>query len=283
MLSQNLTNLQVAAAGAKRFGGHMPETMNLELNEPLPAFVPGEKETTAMRFTDVNFSYTEEGDHAVSDINLEITKGSKVAFVGGSGSGKSTLLKLMLGLYTPTSGQLEVFGTEEIPINAFAYVPQDSFLFPESIGDNIVGSGTPDQAKLETACRDAGIWDFINTLPDKFEGVLSEAAENVSGGQKQRIALARAFYQDAPIILFDEATSALDPITEADVLKSFDIMLSHEPDKSVIMVAHRPTAIAFCDTIVVMENGKIVGKGTHDELMASCPEYVRLEVASNGK
>jgi len=283
MLSQRLTQLQVSAAGAKRFDGHMPETLDLKLGDPLPTFIPGEKETIAMRFINVDFTYSEEGEPAVSEINLEIPKGSKVAFVGGSGSGKSTLLKLMLGLYTPTSGQVEVFGQSEIPINAFAYVPQDSFLFPESIGDNITGSGATDEARLETACRDAGIWDFINTLPDKFDGILSEAAENVSGGQKQRIALARAFYQDAPIILFDEATSALDPITEAEVLKSFDAMLSHEPDKSVVMVAHRPTAIAFCDTIVVLDKGKIVGMGTHDELLASCPEYAKLEVTANGK
>jgi len=296
MLSQRLTQVQVSAAGAKALNQHTADMKDLELSEALPVFSPPANVNTAIAFTNVNFAYTEEGGEVLSGIDLTIEKGTKVAFVGGSGSGKSTLLKLMLGLYEPTSGQVSVFGSQEIPINAFAYVPQDSFLFPESIGANItgvsVGEGlsnkgsskhetSMDMTKLETACRDAGIWDFINSLPDKFEGQLTEAAENVSGGQKQRIALARAFYQDAPIVLFDEATSALDPTTEAEVLTSFEKMLSHEPDKTVVMVAHRPKAIAFCDTIVMMENGKIVGMGSHESLLETCPEYARLEV-SNG-
>ncbi|MCL2527564.1 MAG: ABC transporter ATP-binding protein/permease [Defluviitaleaceae bacterium] len=279
MLSQRLTEVQVAAAGAKRLNEHTLEDLDLSVSQELPPFRPTENENTAVQLSNLSFAYNEESGDAVSEIDLTIKKGSKVAFVGGSGSGKSTLLKLMLGLYAPTAGEVSVFGRKEIPINAFAYVPQDSFLFPESIGGNITSSQTPDTTRLETACRDAGIWDFINTLPDKFDGVLAESADNVSGGQKQRIALARAFYQDAPIVLFDEATSALDPTTESEVLKSFETMLSHEPDKTVIMVAHRPKAIAFCDTIVMMENGKIIGIGSHEHLLATCPEYTRLEVA----
>jgi len=317
MLSQQLTNVQVAAAGAKRLNGHTPVAIDLKTE-----FIPvstvkshiWEESDIAVRFSGVSFSYAtissnpEDSQEAVladeaqvaemplalSNINLTIPKGAKVAFVGGSGSGKSTVLKLMLGLYEPTAGKVEVFEqrhmhayeagsfhTTQDLIHAFAYVPQDSFLFPESIGDNITGSESPDAARLEVACRDAGIWEFINSLPDKFDGILAESAENVSGGQKQRLALARAFYQDAPIILFDEATSALDPTTEAEVLASFESMISHNQDKTVIMVAHRPRAIAFCDTIVVMENGKIIATGTHEDLLAACPEYARLEVTTN--
>jgi len=282
MLSQRLTDVQVAAAGAKRFLGHMPE----DICEGMDIYDKGDRIAgqtrndgqavcnTAVQFSDVHFSYTEDTE-TLTAINLSISKGQKVAFVGGSGSGKSTLLKLILGLYTPSSGTVKIFGQENAPISSFAYVPQDSFLFPESIGDNITGGTAPDKAKLELACRDAGIWDFINSLPDKFDGMLSESAENVSGGQKQRIALARAFYQDAPIILFDEATSALDPTTEAEVLTSFDSMISHHPDTTVIMVAHRAKAIAFCDTIVVMDGGKVVGVGSHEDLLKSCPEYAK--------
>jgi len=273
MLSQRLTSVQVAAAGAKRLMGHMSFDMDLKANFTSKAMheshITGD---VAVRFSGVDFSYTaadggEAAITALSQINISIPKGAKVAFVGGSGSGKSTVLKLMLGLYTPTVGEVEVFSS------AFSYVPQDSFLFPESIGENITGTNTPDTGRLEAACRDAGIWDFINSLPNKFDSELAESAENVSGGQKQRIALARAFYQDAPIILFDEATSALDPTTEAEVLKSFESMINKSPDKTVIMVAHRPKAIAFCDTIVLMENGKIIATGSHEHLLATCPEY----------
>ena len=319
MLSQRLTNVQVAAAGAKRLNGHTEELETLDLEVDRPGVLLQPLGDIAVNFKDVDFTYGSDGSEppadsyeviptnktpadtaieeqtepamALSQINLTIKKGEKIAFVGGSGSGKSTLLKLMLGLYIPTAGTVTVFGQEVSsqtgissnitafdPSNAFAYVPQDSFLFPESIGENITNTTTPDTSKLETACRDAGIWDFINSLPDKFDGILAESAENVSGGQKQRIALARAFYQDAPIILFDEATSALDPTTEADVLKSFENMLSHDAGKTVIMVAHRPKAIAFCDTIVLMENGKIVATSSHEELLASCPQYANLEV-----
>lgn len=356
MLSQRLTGVQVAAAGAKRLGGHMALEIDFETDFDIPTTTEIQaKGDVAVQFSCVDFSYaagkcdagskesstsggaspehSREPDAireatpvdsrepaaadevpssvsressetntassaelplALSQINITIPKGAKVAFVGGSGSGKSTVLKLILGLYTPTKGEVEVFGFTHLPAceavssnttldttAVFSYVPQDSFLFPESIGENITGTTTPDAARLETACRDAGIWDFINSLPNKFDSELAESAENVSGGQKQRIALARALYQDAPIILFDEATSALDPTTEAEVLKSFEAMISHNPDKTVIMVAHRPKAIAFCDTIVLMENGKIIATGTHDDLMATCPEYAALEVSAH--
>ena len=309
MLSQRLTNVQVAAAGAKRLNGHTTLAVDLKGEfSPTGAAKAQAEGDIAVRFSGVDFSYAvaASNDEAavdsqgaaptelplvLSQVDLTIPKGAKVAFVGGSGSGKSTVLKLMLGLYAPTSGKVEIFGqkhrhaglshTTPDSISAFAYVPQDSFLFPETIGENITGTSTPDHARLEVACRDAGIWDFINSLPNKFDGILAESAENVSGGQKQRLALARAFYQDAPIILFDEATSALDPTTEAEVLKSFESMISHNPDKTVIMVAHRPKAIAFCDTIVMMVGGKIIATGTHDDLLKTCPEYARLEVTAN--
>ncbi|MCL1786630.1 MAG: ABC transporter ATP-binding protein/permease [Defluviitaleaceae bacterium] len=198
---------------------------------------------------------------ALDSVSFDIATGSKVGIVGGSGSGKSTILKLLLGLYEPTGGQITIGGQDAAGFakshlrELFAYVPQNSFLFPESIGKNIaLEEIMSDMPRLEKACADAGILDFINTLPDKFDGVLTEAADNVSGGQRQRIAMARAFYKDAPVILFDEATSSLDPATEAAVLDSFAAASS---DKTVIIVAHRASAIAGCDTIITMDGGKI--------------------------
>jgi len=217
---------------------------------------------------------------ALDGTTFEIAPGSKVAIVGGSGSGKSTVLKLLLGLYEPQSGEIAIGGKDTSTFaknglrNMFAYVPQDSFLFPESIGKNITGEDEiTDLPRLEKACADAGILDFINTLPNRFGGVLTEAADNVSGGQRQRIAMARAFYKNAPVILFDEATSSLDPITEAAVLDSFNCATS---DKTVIIVAHRATAIAGCETVIVMDAGRVANIGTHESLLANCSIYQSL-------
>jgi len=211
-------------------------------------------------FTDVSFSYSEDLAPALDNVSFDISSGSRVAFAGGSGSGKSTILKLMMGLYEQAEGQITIGGKDitrlsrESLRNAIAYVPQDSFLLPGTIGENITLESTiSDPARLEKACMEAGILDFINSLPDRWDSVLTESSENISGGQRQRIAMARAFYKDAPIILFDEATSALDPTTEAAILQSLG---EAAKDKTVIMVAHREIAVAACDCVIRMEGGK---------------------------
>jgi len=297
MLSQRQNNIQTGAAGAKRLADALDgeeEKLSTGANLDIVNF----NGDIAISATDLTFAYpsstnggSEDTENdtpptlALNSISFQIKKGSRVAFVGGSGSGKSTVLKLLLGLYTPQSGNINIKGanTNEVSLeslrNTYAYVPQDSFLFPDSIGANITGEETiTDIPRLETACRNAGILEFIHSLPDKFNAVLTESAENVSGGQKQRIALARAFYRNAPIILFDEATSALDPSTEAAVLKSFDTLSA---DKTVVMVSHRIKPISFCDTIIVMDSGKIAATGTHDQLMAACPIYKNLYDSQN--
>jgi len=266
-VAQTVGWLAQSAAGAKRLNdttADVPE--EIERGDTLA--------NGTISFKNVTFTYGEsEGEEAAAklaldDVSFDIVPGSKVAVVGGSGSGKSTILKLLLGLYEPTRGQITIGGKDAVKFakgslrNAFAYVPQDAFLFPESIGKNITLEDTvSDMPRLEKACAEAGILDFIYTLPDKFGGVLTESADNISGGQRQRIAMARAFYKNAPVILFDEATSSLDPATEATVLESLAIAAA---EKTVIIVAHRESAIAACDTIITLDDGKIksvTGKG----------------------
>ena len=278
MLAQRQNNVKTSEAGAKRLVEHIDNNV-----EDLESGVSVDKDSAlAVYANNLSFKYGAEDDAALAldTVTFEIPKGRRVAFVGGSGSGKSTILKLLLRLYEPTSGELGVLGVKSNEASlsslrcAISYVPQDSFLFPETIAANITGHDMPpDMANLEKAASDAGILEFIQNLPDKWDAVLGESAENISGGQKQRIALARAFYKDAEIILFDEATSALDPTTEAEILKSFENL---PEDKTLIMVAHRIKAIRFCDEIVVMDGGKVAGIGTHDQLLETNDAYKNL-------
>ena len=276
MLANSIGQLARLGAGAKRLNENTAETVeDLHSGESFIADA-----SPAISFKNIVFSYGEDLPNVLDGISFDIAPCSRVAIVGGSGSGKSTVLKLLMGIYEPTSGEITLGGKNIADLSraslrdSFAYVPQDSFLFPESIGKNIAASSeTVDNAQLEKAAADAGILDFINTLPGRFDGVLSESADNISGGQRQRIAMARAFYKDAPVILFDEATSALDPATEAGILDNIDRVAA---GKTVIKVAHRAAAIASCDSIIVMEAGKIAGIGTHEELLASSQVYRNL-------
>jgi len=275
-IAQRIGGLATNAGGAKRLMDNTADELECSKSSD------SELHNGDIIFNNVTFSYNSEdlAVTALSNASFTIPQGGKVAIVGGSGSGKSTILKLLLGLYEPTDGDIFINGTNITDItkdalrNMSAYVPQNSFLFPDGIGKNITLADTlTDPARLEAACKNAGILDFINSLPDKFDGVLTESADNVSGGQRQRIAMARAFYKNAPIILFDEATSSLDPITESQVLASFDTAAEN---KTVIIVAHRASAIAGCDTIIAMDNGAVAGIGTHDELLSTCEAYRNL-------
>ena len=266
-LGEALGAMQHNAAGAKRLNDNTSEVLEDLKNGGAAA----KDAPAAISFKNVSFAYGEDLPLALDNVSFDIKPGGRVAFVGGSGSGKSTVLKLLLGLYDQSGGEIFVAGKKTDVLckaglrDIFAYVPQDSFLFPESIGANItLADKITDQSRLEKACVDAGILEFINSLPEKFDSVLTEASENISGGQRQRIAMARAFYKNAPIILFDEATSALDPTTEAAILESFENVAK---GRTIIMVAHRARAIAACDTIVVLDGGKVSGIGSHEELL----------------
>ena len=254
MIGQRVAGIAQSAAGAKRLVDATKDEV-----EMLYGGAVTNAGAVAISFRNVSFAYGEEEALALDNVSFDIPAGSKVAIVGGSGSGKSTVLKLLLGLYKPTGGEILINSQSAAAFsknnlrNMFAYVPQGSFLFPESIGKNItLEDSVTDLPRLEKACADAEILDFVNSLPDKFDSVLAEAADNVSGGQRQRIAMARAFYKDAPVILFDEATSSLDPATEAAVLDN----IRNVRGKTVIVVAHGDAAIAACDTVITLDGGK---------------------------
>jgi len=260
MFSQDLTQLRVKSANAKRILDNTAEPPENTAGAAR-SDVPASPDAPAVSFNNVTFGY-KDGENTVDGITFALPKGAKAAIIGPSGSGKSTVTKLLLSLYEPKSGEIELFGANASDLGKervrrlISYVPQDSFLFPESIKDNIVGDMPYDEARLTNACREAEILAFIDSLPQKFDSVLTESGENVSGGQKQRIAMARAFYRDADIVVLDESTSALDPATEKAVLDTFYRSVD-ENGKTAVVVAHREAAIAPCDIVIRLESGKI--------------------------
>lgn len=235
---------------------------------------------TFIQLKDVSFSYTgEETARVLTNVSMTINKGENVAIVGASGAGKSTLLNVLCGFVRNTSGVYTLYGHDfkEWNIDAarkqIAYVSQDSYLFPGTVAENVAyGDKDIDMLRVEDACKKAGIYETINTLPDKFDTEVGERGGKLSGGERQRISIARALYKNAPIILLDEPTSALDEETQAFVNR----MIYEDKDKTVIVIAHRLSTIKNADRIYCMQDGEIVENGSHNELMKKNGVYATL-------
>lgn len=209
------------------------------------------KEFESINIKNVSFAY--DSDDVLENCTFDIQKGRIVAVTGESGCGKSTLFKLLLGLYEPTGGSIEVNG--KIPVNAatrglFSYVPQGNLILSGTIKENLtLCDGAVSDEQIEKAAKAAEIYDFIMSLPNGFDTVISERGSGLSEGQLQRVAIARALIYDAPILLLDESTSALDEQTETKLLSNIKAM----SDKTVVFITHRNTSIGICDVIVHAE------------------------------
>ena len=221
----------------------------------------------------VTFTHDEgQGDTLFRDFSLNIQPGEKIGLVGSSGSGKTTLTKLLLRFADIDSGKITIDSQDIAEVTQtslreqIAHVPQEPLLFHRSVRENIAYS-RPDatDAEIEKAAKKAGAYDFIVKLQDGFDTLVGERGVKLSGGQRQRIAIARAILKDAPILVLDEATSALDSESEALIQKSLETLMKN---RTSIVIAHRLSTIAKLDRIIVLENGRIVEDGSHDQLLA---------------
>lgn len=227
----------------------------------------------------VVFSYNPESE-LFRDLSFDIKAGETVALVGASGCGKSTVLRLITDFYQPRSGSIRLYGhsiAEWSPEGLRALmseVLQDNYLFPDTIYQNII-YGQPDASiiEVENASKSADIYDFIQGLPEKFDTMVGERGIKLSGGQRQRVAIARALLKDAPILLLDEATSALDTESEREVQQALDKLMV---GRTTLVIAHRLSTIINADRILVMDEGRIVETGTHEELIKNGGVYKQL-------
>jgi len=233
-----------------------------------------------IRFNHVSFYYTQD-NYVLKDINLTISKGMKLAFVGASGGGKTTITNLLNRMYDVKEGSITIDGIDIRKIKLddlrqlFGVVTQDSVLFTKTIRDNIAyGSRKAlSDDQIQQAAKIAHADEFINEFPDGYDQLLDIKGLNLSGGQRQRLCIARAIVGNPPILIFDEATSALDTESERKVQDAID---EATRNRTVILIAHRLSTILAADKIVVLEGGRIIDSGKHDELLERCPRYQTL-------
>lgn len=269
--------VQEAEASQKRINEFLKEEPEIKNPTLLPTKING-----SITFNNVSFVYEDTNIKALSGISFSLEKGKTLAILGKTGAGKSTILSLISRLYDATEGEITIDNQPIRTVNLYdlrnqiSVVPQDAFLFSDTIKNNIkFGNEKATDDEVIEAAKKAVVHDNIVTFNDQYETVLGERGITLSGGQKQRVSIARALIKNAPILLLDDCLSAVDTETEETILNN---LLTYCKDKTTVIVSHRVSSAKNADEIIILEDGKIIEKGTHNELLAQNGYYKELYV-----
>lgn len=258
--------VQRAAASQQRINEFLHTHTDIVSQQDIKKPIAGD-----VAFEQVNFIYPETGIHALKDLSFRIRHGQSLAIIGNTGSGKSTIANLLCRLYDATDGRITIDGIDvrdyDIPSlrSQIGYVPQDVFLFSDTIRNNIgFGMENMSEAQMIQAAKDADVYENIIRFPDQFETKLGERGITLSGGQKQRVSIARALVKEPKILILDDSLSAVDTKTENTILNNLKRIME---DRTTIIVSHRVSSAKLADHILVLDEGEVVQHGTHEELM----------------
>ncbi|RWU10052.1 ABC transporter ATP-binding protein [Pedobacter chitinilyticus] len=274
MLGWVTTLIQRAAASQKRIN----EFLQLQ-----PDINSGSQEIDLngnISFKNVSFTYADTGIEAIKEVSFEIKQGQFVAIIGKTGSGKSTLANLLMRMYDPSSGDILIEGQalDKIDLHSYrsqiGFVPQEVFLFSDSIKNNIAfGLDAVTDEQVNQAAKDAAVYQNIIGFEQQFETMLGERGITLSGGQKQRVSIARALIKSPQMLIFDDCLSAVDTKTEEEILSNLGKLMK---GRTSVLIAHRISTIKNADKILVLDNGRIIEEGTHEELLNSGKAYAEM-------